>query len=169
MRVVLHLFAAMSGLKVNFHKSELVGVNVPQSWLLEDAAVLNCKVGSLLILYLVFPVGGDPRRLNFWDPVVNRIKSRLSNWKSIHLSFGGRLVLLTSVLTSLLVNALSFFKAPLSIIAYIEFLLIRFFFCVGVRIIRKLLGSIGSVCLFGQGGWWIGMVFGLKFWPPDTV
>ena len=31
MRVVLHLFAAMSGLKVNFHKSELVGVNVNMS------------------------------------------------------------------------------------------------------------------------------------------
>jgi len=28
MGVVLHLFAAMSGLKMNIHKSELVGVNV---------------------------------------------------------------------------------------------------------------------------------------------
>jgi hypothetical protein len=24
-------------------------------------------------LYLGLPVGGDPRRLNFWDPVVDRI------------------------------------------------------------------------------------------------
>jgi len=32
MRVVLHIFAAMHGLKVNFHKSELVGVNVNRSW-----------------------------------------------------------------------------------------------------------------------------------------
>jgi len=34
MRVVLHLLAAMSALKVNFYKSELVGVNVGRSWLL---------------------------------------------------------------------------------------------------------------------------------------
>jgi len=87
MRAVLHLFTAMSGSKVNFHKSELVGVNVPQSWLLEAATILNCKVGSLPILYLGLPVGGDPRRLNFWNLVVNRIKSRLSGWKSRHPFF----------------------------------------------------------------------------------
>ena len=143
MRAVLHLFAAMSRLKVNFHKSELVGVNINQSWLLETTMVLNCKVIGLPIMYLGLPVGGDPRRLNFWEPVVSRIKSRLSGWKSIHLSFGGFLVLLTFVLTSLLVYALSFFKAPSCIISSIESLLIRFFF-VGVTIIGKLLGLIGS-------------------------
>jgi len=31
MRVVLHLFATMSSLNINFHKSELVGVNVNKS------------------------------------------------------------------------------------------------------------------------------------------
>ena len=127
MRAVLHLFAAMSGLNVNFNKSELVGVHVSQSWLLEASSVLRCRVGALLILYLGLPVGGDPRRLNFWEPVINRIKSRLSGWKSRHLSFGGRLVLLKSVLTSLPVYALSFFKAPSGIIASIESLFIRFF------------------------------------------
>ncbi|WJX63191.1 hypothetical protein P8452_48110 [Trifolium repens] len=45
-------------------------------------------------------------------PVVARLKNRLSGWKSRFLSFGGRLVLLKSVLTSLPVYALSFFKAP---------------------------------------------------------
>jgi hypothetical protein len=55
----------MSGLKVNFHKSELVGVNVSRSWLLEAAVVLNCKISTLPITYLGLPVGGDFRRLNF--------------------------------------------------------------------------------------------------------
>jgi len=127
MRAVLHLFATMPGLKVNFHKSELVGVNVHQSWLLEVATVLNCKVGDLPIMYLGLPLGGDPRRLNFWEPVVSQIKSRMSGWKSRHISFGRRLVLLKSVLTSLPVYALSFFKAPSGTIASIESLLVRFF------------------------------------------
>ncbi|PNY15749.1 cysteine-rich receptor-like protein kinase, partial [Trifolium pratense] len=55
---------------------------------------------------------GDPRRLGFWEPVLDRLKNRLSGWRSRFLSFGGRLVLLKSVLTSLLVYALSVFKAP---------------------------------------------------------
>lgn len=56
MCAVVFLFEAMSGLKVNFQKSELVGVNVSRSWLLEAMTVLNCKVSSLPILYLGFPV-----------------------------------------------------------------------------------------------------------------
>jgi len=37
MRAVLLLFEVLSGLKVNFSKSQLVGVNVPSSWLAEAA------------------------------------------------------------------------------------------------------------------------------------
>ena len=44
----------------------------------------------------------------------------LSGWKLKHLSFGGRLVLLKSVLSSLAVYALSFFKAPSGIVSSIE-------------------------------------------------
>jgi len=104
-----------------------MGVNVSRSWLLEAAAVLNCRVSSLPIVYLDLPVGGDFRRLDFWDHVISHIKSRLSNWKSKYLSFGGRLVLLKSILTLLHVYAISFFKAPSGIISFIESLLIRFF------------------------------------------
>ncbi|GAU40363.1 hypothetical protein TSUD_319750 [Trifolium subterraneum] len=112
LRVVLVLFETMSGLKVNFHKNMLVGVNIPDSWLGEAASALCCKVGKIPFVYLSLPIGGDPRRLGFWEPVLTRLQNRLSGWKSRFLSFGGRLVLLKSVLTSLLVYALSFFKAP---------------------------------------------------------
>ncbi|MCI30540.1 RNA-directed DNA polymerase (Reverse transcriptase), partial [Trifolium medium] len=112
LRVVLVLFESMSGLKVNFNKSMLVGVNIPDSWLHEVASALCCKVGKVPFLYLGLPIGGDPRRLSFWEPVLARLKNKLSGWKSRFLSFGGRMILLKSVLTSLPVYALSFFKAP---------------------------------------------------------
>ncbi|GAU12613.1 hypothetical protein TSUD_132230 [Trifolium subterraneum] len=112
LRAVLVLFEAMSGLKVNFNKSMLVGVNIAESWLCEAASSLCCRVGNIPFLYLGLPIGGDPRRLGFWEPVLARLKNRLSGWKSRFLSFGGRLTLLKSVLTSLPVYALSFFKAP---------------------------------------------------------
>ncbi|RHN56553.1 putative reverse transcriptase zinc-binding domain-containing protein [Medicago truncatula] len=112
LRATLAIFELMSGLKVNFNKSLLMGINISDSWLSEAASVLSCKVGKIPFLYLGLPIGGNPRRLSFWDPVVNRIKSRLSGWNSRFLSFGGRLILLKAVLTSLPVYALSFFKAP---------------------------------------------------------
>jgi len=71
------IFEAMSGLKSNFHKSMLVGVNIATSWLNEVASVLSCKVGKVPFLYMGLPIRSNPRRLYFWEPIANRIKSRL--------------------------------------------------------------------------------------------
>jgi hypothetical protein len=65
LKALLLLFEAISGLKVNFHKSMLVGGNIHDSWLAEAASHLNCKLRCLPILYLGLPIGGDPRKLNF--------------------------------------------------------------------------------------------------------
>ncbi|XP_045791342.1 uncharacterized protein LOC123886049 [Trifolium pratense] len=91
LRAVLVLFETMSGLKVNFNKSMLVGVNISESLLCEAASTLCCKVGKIPFLYMGLQIGGDPRRLVFWEPMLTRLKNRLSGWKSRFLSFGGRL------------------------------------------------------------------------------
>ncbi|CAJ2637549.1 unnamed protein product [Trifolium pratense] len=78
LRAVLVLFETMSVLKVNFNKSMLVGINVPDSWLGEAASALCCKVGKIPFLYLGLQIGGDPRRLVFWESVLTHIKNRLS-------------------------------------------------------------------------------------------
>jgi len=119
MRAVLLLFEDVSGLKVNFNKSMLTGINISDSWLTEAALVMNCRRGNVPFTYLGLPIGGDPRKLSFWKPVVDCIVSRLSKWNNKFLSFGGRLVLLKSVLSSLPVYFLSFFKAPAGIISSI--------------------------------------------------
>lgn len=69
---ILYLFEAMSGLKVNFHKSLLVCVNVNDSWLTEAASVLNCKIEKLPFVYLGLPIGGNMRRVLFYELVLNR-------------------------------------------------------------------------------------------------
>jgi hypothetical protein len=157
LRAVLVLFESMSGLKVNFNKSMLVGVNIDDSWLRAAATALHCKVGKVPFLYLGLPIGGDSRRLSFWEPVVARIRNRLSGWKSRFLSFGGRLVLLKSVLTSLPVYALSFFKAPSGTISSINSLLNKFFWG-GVRKLGKPLGLVGTlyVCVRRMEVWGLG-------------
>ena len=67
LRATLIIFESLSGLKVIFHKSLLVGVNISDSWMFEAAAVLSCKVGKIPFMYLGLPIGGNPRRLSFWD------------------------------------------------------------------------------------------------------
>ena len=143
MRAVLLLFESLSRLKVNFSKSQLVGLNVPASWLSEAAMVLNCKARSIPFAYLGLPIGGNARRLAFWESLLNRVKSRLSSWNSKHLC--GRLVLLKFVLSSLPVYALSFFKAPLGIVSSIESIL-NFFFEEGWGPQENILGGL-EFCL----------------------
>ena len=118
-RALLLLLEEVSRLKVNFNKSMLTCVNIPSTWLAEAASVLNCRTSTIPFVYLGFPIGGDSRKLSFWKLVVNRIIARLSLWNNQFLSFGGRLVLLKYVISSLPVYFLSFFKAPAGIISSI--------------------------------------------------
>jgi hypothetical protein len=120
LKAMLILFELISGLKVNFHKSLLIGVNILETWLVDAAYALNCKIGRVPFMYLGLPIGGNPRRLEFWSPLIDRIRKKLSSWKSRHLSMGGRLVLLRSVLSSIPVYFLSFFKAPIGTISSLE-------------------------------------------------
>ena len=131
MRAVLLLFEEISGFKVNFHKSMLTGVNVTDSWLAEVALVMNCRRGFIPFVHLGLPIGGDSRKMSVWKPVIDRIVARLPLWNNKFLSFGGRLILLKYVLSSLPVYFLSFFKTPAGIISSIKSIFKSFFFLGG--------------------------------------
>ncbi|PNY13834.1 cysteine-rich receptor-like protein kinase [Trifolium pratense] len=151
-KALLILFELVSGLKVNFHKSMLVGVNVDDNWLFDASYVVNCKIGRIPFIYLGLPIGGNPRRHSLWIPLLEKIRKRLSGWKSRFLSMGGRLVLLKSVLSSLSVYFLSFFKAPAGIIRSIESLF-KSFLWGGSEDIRKINWvKWDKVCLDRDGG-----------------
>ncbi|XP_058727023.1 uncharacterized protein LOC131598440 [Vicia villosa] len=112
LKAILLLFETMSGLKVNFQKSSITGINVSQDWIIEAANILHCKVGAVPFTYLGLPIGANPNRKDTWKQVINTVRSRLSRWKNKNLSIGGRVVLLKFVLSAVPVYYLSFFKAP---------------------------------------------------------
>ncbi|RVW24904.1 putative ribonuclease H protein [Vitis vinifera] len=66
------------------------------------------------------PLGGNPKACGFWDPVIERISSRLDGWQKAYLSIGGRITLIQSCLTHLPCYFLSLFKLPASVAAKIE-------------------------------------------------
>lgn len=73
-KAILQLFEVVSGLKVNFHKSQLVRVNVEVDWLFKTAFVLDCTVSSIPFHYLGIPIGANPRRKSMWEPVVEKVR-----------------------------------------------------------------------------------------------
>lgn len=46
----------LSGLKINFEKEELIGINISDEIQTKSAHILNCKIGTLPITYLGFPL-----------------------------------------------------------------------------------------------------------------
>jgi hypothetical protein len=50
-----------------------VGVNVTASWLAKAASVLNCKMSHILFLYLGLPIGGESRKIHFWQLLLYRL------------------------------------------------------------------------------------------------
>ncbi|RVW34407.1 Transposon TX1 uncharacterized 149 kDa protein [Vitis vinifera] len=89
LKSLLLVFGHISGLKVNLNKSSIYGINLDQAHLSRLAEMLDCKASGWPILYLGLPLGGNPKACGFWDPVVERISSRLDGWQKAYLSFGG--------------------------------------------------------------------------------
>jgi len=91
LKAILRGFEVASGLKINFHKSKLAGINVCKSNMDCYTKTLNCSQMEVPFIYLGLEVGGNPRKKKFWEPVLRKLKSRLSVWKGRFLSMAGRL------------------------------------------------------------------------------
>jgi len=115
MKAILRGFELASGLKIKFHKSKLAGINVDRDALVCYTKTLNCVQMEVHFKYLGLEVGGNPRKNQFWEYVLNKLKVRLSVRKGRFLSMAGRICLIKSVITVVPLFYLSLFKAPNSV------------------------------------------------------
>ncbi|GKD85788.1 putative RNA-directed DNA polymerase [Tanacetum coccineum] len=90
-----------NSLKINLEKSRLFGVGVSIEDVELVASSIGCVHDALPFIYLGLSVGKRMRFCDWWVEVVNRIRNRLSAWKTKSLSVGGRLTLIKSILGSL--------------------------------------------------------------------
>jgi hypothetical protein len=90
------------------------------------AAERGCGLGVWPMKYLGLPLGGNPRAVSFWIPVIERVEKRLDGWKKAFLSRGGRLTLIQAVLSSLPTYYMSLFKIPVSVAKRMESMMRNF-------------------------------------------
>lgn len=100
LKEILHMLSVSSGLRVNFHKSYLVPINMEQEKASALAGVFGCMVGSFPFTYLGLPMGLTKPQVKDYAPLICRIERRLSA-SSQFLSYAGRLQLVNSVISSL--------------------------------------------------------------------
>src|SRR6266540_4769429 len=101
MKLLLCAFEQLSGLKINFYKSELFCYGSARDSQVEFSQIFECDVGALPFRYLGIPMWHKRLRNMDWKHVEERFPKRLSCWRSKLLSVGGHLVLINSVLSSL--------------------------------------------------------------------
>jgi hypothetical protein len=89
MKLLLSAFEQLSGLKINFHKSEILCFGKAKEYELQYEQLLGCKKGSYPFKYLGIPM--HHRRLSNkdWEIIEERIEKKLSSWKGKYLSVGG--------------------------------------------------------------------------------
>jgi hypothetical protein len=115
LKAILRGFELASGLKVNFWKSGLMGVNVSSTFLDSACTFLNCRLGSIPFKYLGLPIGANPKSLSTWEPLLDHLRNRLLTWRNKYISLGGRIVLINAVLNAIPIFSLSFLKMPMSV------------------------------------------------------
>ena len=62
--------------------------------------------------YLGMPLETSFKTASIWNPILEKMEKKLSGWKRLYLSKGGRLTLLKSTLSSLPTYFLSLFTIP---------------------------------------------------------
>ena len=132
-RLALSCFQAFTSLKVNVGKSEIVPIGEMTN-IHNLAKILQCRVGSLPMIYLGMPLGTSYKTAFVWNSILERMEKKLSGWKRLYLSKGGRLTLLKSTLSSLPTYYLSLFTVPKVVAMRLE------------RIQRNFLWGSSAVC-----------------------
>jgi hypothetical protein len=112
LKEVLDIFAAATGLTINFHKSTLVPIAVSKSDRINITMALGCRVEGLPQTYLGLPLTAGKLKLEHFSPLIARIDKYLSRWTAILLSAGGRIVLLNVVLDAVPTFAMGVVALP---------------------------------------------------------
>ena len=89
--------------------------------------LFGCNTGEYLFRYLGIPMQHRQLLNSEWSKIEEHFEKKLSCWKAKYLSYGGRLVLLNSVLSSLPMFMMSFFEIPKGVLKNLDQFRSRFF------------------------------------------
>jgi hypothetical protein len=91
----------MSGMRVNYHKSELVTLNMEEEEIESFASIFGCPVGSFPIKYLGVPLHSNKLRIEDLQPLIDKIIKRIAVWRGKLLCQVGRQILIKTCIASI--------------------------------------------------------------------
>ena len=99
LKFILCAFEQMSGLKINFHKSELFLFGEAADKSEQYKRIFTCSNGSLPMRYLGIPVNKMRIRNKDWSKVQSKVASKCVCWQGRLLNITGRTTLVQTCLT----------------------------------------------------------------------
>lgn len=109
LKSLLLSFKTLTGLKVNYGKSQLIPINISQEKAELLANNLGCRIGNFPFTYLGLPMGTTKPRIEDLSPIMNKVERRLSAY-STWLSYSGRLQMVNSTITPIVTYTLCTIK-----------------------------------------------------------
>lgn len=107
LRMTLISFEAVSSLRINLAKSELVPMGAITS-IDALASIMGCRVTNFHLTYLGLPLGTPFKSKTIWNVVAEKVEKILASWNKLYLSKGGKVTLIKSTLSSIPNYFLSF-------------------------------------------------------------
>jgi hypothetical protein len=99
-------------MKINYHKSELVAINMELEELTPFLGIFQCIAGKFPIKYLGPPLHFSKLKREDLQPLVDNLLNRMAGWRGKLLSSEAKRILIQTVLSSIHVYMLFFFKFP---------------------------------------------------------
>jgi hypothetical protein len=109
---VIMWFEQISEMRVNFHKSEIITLNLEMEDIKKIVSIFNCPIGSFPLKYLDVPLHYDKLSREELQPLVDKLIHRIAGWRGKLLSLAARALLVKTCLASIPIYLLSFIKFP---------------------------------------------------------
>jgi hypothetical protein len=98
LKALLHTFAESTGLRINYSKSQMISINLPDSKAETLARTFGWQLSTVPFTYLGLPMGTTKPKIEDLSPIMGIIERRLSACSSL-LSPSGRIEMENSVIT----------------------------------------------------------------------
>lgn len=99
----LTCFEQVSGMRINYSKSEMIPLNLEPAEISSFSTIFGCLVGDFPIKYLGVPLHYDKLSRNDIQPLIDKILKRIAGWRGKVLSYATRITLIKACLASILI------------------------------------------------------------------
>ncbi|KAK9217059.1 hypothetical protein WN943_005684 [Citrus x changshan-huyou] len=123
----LQRYQAVSGQLISQAKSSFyIGKSAPASCRAIVHSVTSFQWRQLPFIYLGCPIFTGCLKISYFDDLVRKVRERISGWANRLLSFGGKLILIRHVLSSLPLHLFHVLRPPSTVIQSLERSFTRF-------------------------------------------